>query len=190
MYRDEYAQAGFVMLQRDDVSGGKTAMQSLLYTVALIVITLIPYHAGMNSDIYLRWRVATLRRCDVSFRGAVPNRAGTGQRPPALFRLDHLSPSHSRIDGDHQGVSARLLSSFLLAAFLLAGCEKHDAVEMMQPPSTPADLQKYWKLPDFTLTERSGQPLHLGDLTGKVWVADFHLYHLSRALPDVEQPSQ
>ena len=53
MYRDEYAQAGFVMLRRDDVSGSKTAMQSLLYTAALIVITLIPYHAGMNNDFYL-----------------------------------------------------------------------------------------------------------------------------------------
>ena len=53
MYRDEYAQAGFIMLRRDDATGSKTAMQSLLYTFALIVITLIPYHAGMNSDIYL-----------------------------------------------------------------------------------------------------------------------------------------
>jgi len=53
MYRDEYAQAGFVMLRRDDSTGSKTAMDSLLYTFALIVITLIPYHAGMNGDIYL-----------------------------------------------------------------------------------------------------------------------------------------
>jgi protoheme IX farnesyltransferase len=53
MYRDEYAQAGFVMLRRDDVSGGKTATDSLLYTFALIIITLIPYHAGMNGDVYL-----------------------------------------------------------------------------------------------------------------------------------------
>jgi protoheme IX farnesyltransferase len=53
MYRDEYAQAGFVMLRRDDVSGSKTALQSLLYTGALIVCTLIPYHAGLNSEVYL-----------------------------------------------------------------------------------------------------------------------------------------
>ena len=53
IYRDEYAQAGFIMLQRDDSSGSKTATQSLLYTVGLIVITLIPYHAGLNSDLYL-----------------------------------------------------------------------------------------------------------------------------------------
>lgn len=53
MYRDEYAQAGFVMLRRDDVTGSKTALDSLLYTFALIAITLIPYHAGMNGEIYL-----------------------------------------------------------------------------------------------------------------------------------------
>lgn len=53
MYRDEYAQAGFVMLRRDDVTGSKTAIQSLLYTAALIIITLIPYDTGMNNEIYL-----------------------------------------------------------------------------------------------------------------------------------------
>jgi protoheme IX farnesyltransferase len=53
MYRDEYAQAGFVMLRRDDLSGCATAMQSLLYTGVLIVCTLIPFYAGINSSIYL-----------------------------------------------------------------------------------------------------------------------------------------
>ena len=58
-------------------------------------------------------------------------------------------------------------------AVLLAACEKRDAVEMLQPPSTPAVLQKYWALPDFTLTAHNGKPLRLSDLAGKVWVADF-----------------
>jgi protoheme IX farnesyltransferase len=53
MYRDEYAGAGFVMLRRDDTNGSKTALDSLLYTFGLIVVTLIPYHAGMNGEIYL-----------------------------------------------------------------------------------------------------------------------------------------
>ncbi len=53
MYRDEYAQAGFIMLRRDDLSGCATAMQSLLYTGALIICTLIPYYAGLNNNIYL-----------------------------------------------------------------------------------------------------------------------------------------
>ena len=34
-------------------------------------------------------------------------------------------------------------------------------------------MQKYWTLPDFALTERGGRTIHLADLAGKVWVADF-----------------
>ena len=53
MYRDEYAQAGFVMLRRDDLSGCATAMQSLLYTLALTAITVVPFAVGMNRASYL-----------------------------------------------------------------------------------------------------------------------------------------
>ena len=53
MYRDEYAQAGFVMIRRDDLTGAHTATQSLLYTLALLVITAIPFFAGLNSSLYL-----------------------------------------------------------------------------------------------------------------------------------------
>lgn len=70
-----------------------------------------------------------------------------------------------------------LLPALVLGAgWLLAGCEKHaaEAIEVIQPTATPAaGLPSYWKIPDFTLTERSGQPLKLADLAGKVWVADF-----------------
>ena len=52
MYRDEYAQAGFVMLKRDDVSGCATAMQSLLFTLGLTAVTLAPWFAGLNSGVY------------------------------------------------------------------------------------------------------------------------------------------
>jgi len=34
-------------------------------------------------------------------------------------------------------------------------------------------LPRYWQIPDFTLTERSGQPFEARTLKGKVWVADF-----------------
>ncbi len=72
-------------------------------------------------------------------------------------------------------MSTRLLSAVLLgAALVLAGCKKNEpAAELLQPPATPAVLAKHWTLPDFTLTERSGQPLRRADLAGKVWVADF-----------------
>lgn len=75
-------------------------------------------------------------------------------------------------------MSVRLLLPALLGAagLLVAGCEKRDAIEIIQPQSAPgasAELQKYWPIPEFTLTERSGQPLRSSDLAGKVWVADF-----------------
>jgi len=67
-----------------------------------------------------------------------------------------------------------LLSVVLLGAALsLGGCKKRDAFEMLQPPAAPAVLPKYWTLPDFALSERSGQTIRLADLAGKVWVADF-----------------
>jgi protein SCO1/2 len=71
--------------------------------------------------------------------------------------------------------ASRLFPALLLGAVLLiGGCKKNDAAfEMLQVPGTPAPLARHWPLPDFSLTERSGQPLRLADLAGKVWVADF-----------------
>ena len=37
----------------------------------------------------------------------------------------------------------------------------------------PAPLPKYWAIPDFTLTDRDGQPFDSASLKGKVWIADF-----------------
>jgi protein SCO1/2 len=66
------------------------------------------------------------------------------------------------------------LSAVLLgAALFLGGCKKQEAIEMLQQPAASAVLQKYWTLPDFALTERSGQTIRLADFAGKVWVADF-----------------
>lgn len=58
MYRDEYAQAGFTMLQRDDRSGSATALQSLLYTLALGLISVFPFAAGLASSNYLAGALA------------------------------------------------------------------------------------------------------------------------------------
>jgi protein SCO1/2 len=61
----------------------------------------------------------------------------------------------------------------LVAVLSFEGCKKGDPIEMLNPPPTPQGLQKYWTLPDFSLTERSAQTVGLSDLAGKVWVADF-----------------
>jgi protoheme IX farnesyltransferase len=70
MYRDEYAQAGFVMLPRDDTSGCATAMQSLLYALGLVVVTLVPFAIGLNNQIYLAGALvldAAMLFCAVQF---------------------------------------------------------------------------------------------------------------------------
>jgi protoheme IX farnesyltransferase len=53
MYRDEYAAAGFVMLKRDDTTGSATAFTSLVFTAALVLVTMIPFWSGMVSTSYL-----------------------------------------------------------------------------------------------------------------------------------------
>jgi protoheme IX farnesyltransferase len=53
MYRDEYAQAGFVMLRRNDIGGFSTSLESLLYTVALVIVTFLPAVMKMTTPIYL-----------------------------------------------------------------------------------------------------------------------------------------
>ena len=52
MYRDEYAQAGFVMLRRSDSCGIQTAIQALLFSIALTGITLVPFFRGEASWVY------------------------------------------------------------------------------------------------------------------------------------------
>lgn len=53
VYREQYSQAGFVMLTRSDTRGLWAAFQSLLYTFALAAITFIPYFAGNAGVGYL-----------------------------------------------------------------------------------------------------------------------------------------
>jgi protoheme IX farnesyltransferase len=53
MYHDEYAQAGFVMLRRNDIGGMFTAFESLGYTIALTVVTLLPPVLNMTHLVYL-----------------------------------------------------------------------------------------------------------------------------------------
>ncbi len=53
IYRDEYAQAGFVMLKREDAGGLWTSLVSLLFAGLLSVICSVPYFAGLNTLPYI-----------------------------------------------------------------------------------------------------------------------------------------
>ncbi len=54
-----------------------------------------------------------------------------------------------------------------------AGCRRQPPVEIIQLGTPPPRLQKYWEIPDFTLTGRDEKPVSRAQLEGKVWVADF-----------------
>ncbi len=52
MYKDDYADGGFVMLTAKDPEGSVTSRQALLYSLFLIPVTLMPSILGFNSPIY------------------------------------------------------------------------------------------------------------------------------------------
>jgi protein SCO1/2 len=59
------------------------------------------------------------------------------------------------------------------AALLAGGACKRQPIEIIQLGSPPPRLQKYWTIPEFTLTGLDGRPVDRSQLAGKVWVADF-----------------
>ena len=52
LHRDDYARGGFPMLSVVDPSGGRTARQSVVFTVALVAATVGPATAGLASPVY------------------------------------------------------------------------------------------------------------------------------------------
>ncbi len=52
MYKDDYKAGGFVMLTDNDADGSTTGRQALLYSICLLVVTLLPGALGFNSAIY------------------------------------------------------------------------------------------------------------------------------------------
>jgi len=78
-----------------------------------------------------------------------------------------------------KAVIALLAVAIVIAAYLTFSQRGQNPIQRMQAPpgetaaAQPAELPKLWALPDFSLTERSGQTVTLNDLKGNVWLADF-----------------
>jgi protoheme IX farnesyltransferase len=53
MYREDYARAGFEMISKDDKSGARSASQSVLFCILLLIISGVPAFIGLVSSIYL-----------------------------------------------------------------------------------------------------------------------------------------
>ena len=62
--------------------------------------------------------------------------------------------------------------ALLLSLLALGACRRQPDEPQFQV-AKGGELTAIKKLPDFTLTERSGRDLGLADLKGRVWVADF-----------------
>jgi protoheme IX farnesyltransferase len=52
MYRDDYGKAGFPMLPVIEPSGRRAGRQALIYTVALVPVTLVPAMVGVSGLVY------------------------------------------------------------------------------------------------------------------------------------------
>ena len=59
IYRRAYSAVDFPMLPVRDEAGGKVAVWSLVNTVALVVVTVLPYFLGLTTWIYLAAALAT-----------------------------------------------------------------------------------------------------------------------------------
>jgi len=53
MYRDDYARGGFAMLSVRDEDGSAVARQAILYTFALLAVSVLPWIFGMAGLVYL-----------------------------------------------------------------------------------------------------------------------------------------
>ncbi|MEO6848077.1 MAG: heme o synthase [Chthoniobacterales bacterium] len=52
MYREDYTAGGFRMLTSDDETGSSTSRQAIIYSMALLAVSLLPGLIRMNSPIY------------------------------------------------------------------------------------------------------------------------------------------
>jgi protoheme IX farnesyltransferase len=53
MYREDYARAGFQMISADDATGARSASQSVLFCILLLILSGLPGFVGIVSAIYV-----------------------------------------------------------------------------------------------------------------------------------------
>ena len=89
MYRDDYARAGMPLLPVIEPDGRSTGRQAVLYTAALIPVSMLPTGVGLASAWYLVGALDARRRPD----GAEPRvlvQANAGHGAAAVLRIDPL----------------------------------------------------------------------------------------------------
>jgi protoheme IX farnesyltransferase len=83
VYRDDYVRGGFRMLTAFDPSGSRTVRQVLLYTAALLAVSVLPYTFGVAGNGYL-WGALALGAAFLALGGALA-RERTDNRAWKLF---------------------------------------------------------------------------------------------------------
>jgi protein SCO1 len=71
------------------------------------------------------------------------------------------------------GFVLALMFMLLLTSIAIAAYERSRARSAVGPLAAQPSLPVMFSLPDFSLTERSGNTVTLATLKGKVWIADF-----------------
>ena len=89
MYREDYERAGFRMLSSGDETGARSASQSVLFCMLLLIIAGVPAYLGLTSAIYL---IAALALGAVVYRhGHALSSAGARRaRRGFISDIDHL----------------------------------------------------------------------------------------------------
>ncbi len=108
MYRDEYARAGMPLLPVIEPDGRSTGRQALLYTAALLPISVLPTLMGMATAWYLAGAVVLGAVLDQSQPEVLADANGRVRATP-LLRIDPLPPAAL---GHPRGRSLRTLTGF------------------------------------------------------------------------------
>jgi protein SCO1 len=74
---------------------------------------------------------------------------------------------------------------WLVLLLSLTGICAASAWKLLKQEQQGAELAVYGAVPDFTLTERDGSEVHLQNLKGKVWIADFIFTNCHEVCPEM-----
>ena len=83
LYRADYAGAGFHMMSQDDESGLRSASQSVLFCMLLLIIASVPSYIGLTSLVYIP--IALALSCGFVAMAMRFHAERTAQRARALF---------------------------------------------------------------------------------------------------------
>ena len=106
MYREDYARGGFQMLSRDDDTGVRSASQSVLFCMLLLIIHRHAFLRRPNECSVSAGRAGARSLVYCHGDGVSPPEDAPGARAQLFHHLDHLSPAPAARAGAHQIMNA------------------------------------------------------------------------------------